>query len=70
MGKIIQKVLHIRVSQWLLVAMMAGGGVVLGVTAWRLFATPSSINASEATVILGIIGAGGAVFGVFERLNK
>lgn len=70
MTKIIETLLHIKVSQWLLVAMMAGGGVILMVTAWRLWATPSSINGAEASVILGIIGAGGLVFGIFERLNK
>lgn len=71
MAKIIEKMLHVTISQWLLVAMMVGGGVILGIAGWRLL-TPDTaqLNAAEATVIVAVVGGGGLVYSLYERLNR
>lgn len=71
MAKIIEKAMQAEISKWLLVAMMAGGGIILGITGWRLL-NPNTLqlNSAEASVIIAVVGAGGLVYTIYEKLNK
>lgn len=70
MAKLIKNLLHITISQWLMVAMMAGGGVILAIAGWRLLCPDVPLNAAEASVIIAVVGGGGLVFAIYERLRK
>lgn len=70
MAKIIEKMLHVTISQWLLVAMIAGGGVILGIAGWRLLNPTPPLNAAESAVIVAVLGGGGLVYMLYERLNR